>query len=510
MQAWKILRRGSASVAALGWLMTHVSGQCTYSEQPAGVGCNGLVFALANAANGDLLVGGTFTTAGGAPASRIARWNGSTWSALGTGVDGDVHALAVMPNGDVFAGGTFLNAGGVSARCVARWDGTSWSPLDGGVANIFAAATVFALGVLPNGHLVVGGNFTFVNYSGLGPGTMSPNFAVWDGADWIVQPNPGPSAVTGHIGRGSMKVRADGVVFVSVPGTVEKVKRLDAGVWTPIPGATSFGGPNIVHVAQNGDLVVGGPFTSAGGSPANRIARWNGTTWAPLSTGLTGGGGAGNAVTAIHELPNGDLVVAGDFTAAGGVPVAGLARWDGSAWGPIGSVGGGTVHAVQLRQAGSLALGGSVVPAQPGLREVTSSCAPSAVIGGAGCTSSGGNNVLAWTTSAWVDATFRAAGTGLPTTALLLTLTSVTAFPQGVVPLTLAFPNAGVGCDVLVAPDILGSAVTTTGSASVELFLPNTPPLVGVTFHHQWLVFDLGPSAGITATNALQLTAGDF
>ena len=36
--------------------------------------------------NGDLLVGGEFSSAGGAPAASIARWNGSNWSTFGVGV----------------------------------------------------------------------------------------------------------------------------------------------------------------------------------------------------------------------------------------------------------------------------------------------------------------------------------------------------------------------------------------------------------------------------------------
>ena len=38
-----------------------------------------------------LYVGGMFTAAGGAPASRIARWDGIVWSALGDGLNGWVH-----------------------------------------------------------------------------------------------------------------------------------------------------------------------------------------------------------------------------------------------------------------------------------------------------------------------------------------------------------------------------------------------------------------------------------
>src|SRR5881296_2866745 len=55
-----------------------------------------------------LFVGGDFTFAGGAPANHIARWNGSSWTALGSGIGGadypDVRALAVSGS-DVYAGG---------------------------------------------------------------------------------------------------------------------------------------------------------------------------------------------------------------------------------------------------------------------------------------------------------------------------------------------------------------------------------------------------------------------
>jgi hypothetical protein len=51
----------------------------------------------------DLYVGGDFTTAGGASANRVARWNGSAWSALGSGVNTTVNALAVSGS-QVFSG----------------------------------------------------------------------------------------------------------------------------------------------------------------------------------------------------------------------------------------------------------------------------------------------------------------------------------------------------------------------------------------------------------------------
>jgi len=48
--------------------------------------------------DGDLIVGGEFTTAGGVTVNRIAKWNGTNWSALGTGMNGSVRDLAIFNN----------------------------------------------------------------------------------------------------------------------------------------------------------------------------------------------------------------------------------------------------------------------------------------------------------------------------------------------------------------------------------------------------------------------------
>ena len=77
------------------------------------------MYALAFDSSGNLYAGGVFSTAGGNPANRIARWDGSAWSALGTGVDGRVRALAVGSSGNLYAGGEFSTAGGEAANRVA-------------------------------------------------------------------------------------------------------------------------------------------------------------------------------------------------------------------------------------------------------------------------------------------------------------------------------------------------------------------------------------------------------
>ena len=117
-----------------------------------------------------LFAGGTFTTAGGVTARAVAKWDGTSWSALGSGWNGNVHALTGLLNGDLVAGGAFTTAGGVSANYIARWNGTSWSALGSGMDF-----PVRALTTLPNGDVVAGGDFTTAG------GVSANNIARWNG-----------------------------------------------------------------------------------------------------------------------------------------------------------------------------------------------------------------------------------------------------------------------------------------------------------------------------------------
>src|SRR5438270_185815 len=63
----------------------------------------------------DLYAGGNFRTAGGSAANYVARWNGSSWTALGSGMNDYVSALAISGS-DLYAGGGFTTVGGSAAN----------------------------------------------------------------------------------------------------------------------------------------------------------------------------------------------------------------------------------------------------------------------------------------------------------------------------------------------------------------------------------------------------------
>jgi hypothetical protein len=84
-----------------------------------------------------LFVGGSFVQIGGVPAKRIARFDGSSWSAVGEGVNSSVFALAVYDDGTgekLYAGGSFTLSELLFLGGVAAWDGSAWAPLAGGWA----------------------------------------------------------------------------------------------------------------------------------------------------------------------------------------------------------------------------------------------------------------------------------------------------------------------------------------------------------------------------------------
>ncbi len=324
-------------------------GPCAWS--PLGTGTSGSfpgVFALTVLDDGTgptLYAGGLFGIAGGVPASRVAAWNGVSWSSVGTGVNGPVFALAVFDDGTgpaLYAGGQFSLAGGVSANGIAKWDGVSWSALGGGVGGA-PYADVSALTVFDDGSgpaLYAGGRFTTAG------GSPANRVAKWDGSTWSPLGN-------GVVGVGSFSVFAlsvfdDGggpALYAGgdflVPGS--NVARWDGSSWSPLGWGVNQSVMTLA-VFDDGagpDLYAAGSFNYAGGALlANYVARWDGASWSALGSGLNS-----PWIYALQTFDDGSgpaLYAGGYFTMAGGIPAARIAVWDGAAWSPVGGgVGGG-------------------------------------------------------------------------------------------------------------------------------------------------------------------------
>lgn len=129
-----------------------------------------------------LYAGGLFTLMGGvADTVGIAKWvpSTATWSPMGTGIsNGEVRALAVDAQGNIYAGGSFTTMGGVTGTTyIAKWNGTTWEALGSGLAG--GGYGVFSMVIGKDGNLYVGGGFATAG------GKASNGFAIWNGSDWI-------------------------------------------------------------------------------------------------------------------------------------------------------------------------------------------------------------------------------------------------------------------------------------------------------------------------------------
>ena len=303
------------------------------------LGLNGHMYALQvfDDGNGaDLYAGGSFTSTGSVQADNIAKWNGTSWTALGSGTNSRILALAVYDDGGgeaLYAGGFFTTAGGVSAKGVAKWDGSSWTPLGTGTTGLPNALTVFDDGGGP--ALYMAGSFGSVG------GVSVNSIAKWDGATWAAL---GTGLSGGHVtaltvfddGNGDA-LYAGGLFSSAGPLAVSRIAKWDGSSWSALgSGIAGWGVFSLASFDDGGGakLIVGGLFTSALGAPGDCVAQWDGSSWSTLGAGMN------DTVMTLVVVDDGSgpaLYAGGNFTSAGSVAANRVARWDGSSWSPLGS-----------------------------------------------------------------------------------------------------------------------------------------------------------------------------
>jgi len=315
-------------------------------------GIRGTVHAIAPAASSGSYVGGDFDAADDVAASNVARWSGTNWTPLGDGIGGPVLALASSGQA-LYAGGTFTQAGGVPAQRVARWDGTNWTPLGGGIQG----ESVNALALDATGALYAAGDFTNAG------GVAALNVARWDGIGW--------SALSSGLGNGIYPawVRAlavhgtdlyAGGFFTDAGGTsVDCIARWDGSAWFALGSGVDDRDylPQVMAITfVNEDLHIGGAFALSGNTTVNHVARWNGASWVALGSGLTRH--FGDVPVTSMTAHGSDLIVGGRFTAAGGSAAVNLARWNGSSWSEFAGGAEATIMALGATPT-SVLVGGS-------------------------------------------------------------------------------------------------------------------------------------------------------
>ena len=274
-----------------------------------------------------LIAGGAFSHADQKGACDLAAWDGLTWKAFGSGTNGQVFQLIPFAK-KLIAAGLFDSLEGVQVPRLAAWDGHAWS-----VLNAPALPNAVPLGVF-HGQLVVTSS------------AIEGQLRRLDGTVWLPFGEGIPNGFVTCMAKYQGKlIVAGSFSFIGHAGEgIDGIARWDGQHWQALGAGVlglAWGSPVFALTVFDGKLIVGGGLDTAGGSPCNAVASWNGSAWSSLDLGLTDPFGGG-VVFALATY-KGELIATGQFQDAGNIAARNIARWNGVQWQALGRGGDTTL-----------------------------------------------------------------------------------------------------------------------------------------------------------------------
>ncbi len=238
-------------------------------------------------ADGRILVGGQFTNIGGQSRNQIARLDPATGLADSfdpnpTGPVVEVGAIAQQADGKILVGGQFTGLGGQPRNDIARLDVAT------GLADSFnpnSDGSISAIVIQPDGRILVGGFFFSIGGQARhGNARLDPSTGLADSFD----PNSNNS------GASSLAIQADGKIvaggfFSSIGGQMRSsIARLE-----PANGLADSFDPDAhnsvssIVLQPDGKILVAGGFSSIGGRRRPLFARLTNDTAARQDLAVT-------------------------------------------------------------------------------------------------------------------------------------------------------------------------------------------------------------------------------
>lgn len=256
--------------------------------------------------SGNIYAGGDFSSVNGVSANRVAKWNGSIWSAMGSGVNGQVLSILVDNSDNVYVGGFLTNY-------LVRWNGSSWVEIGASLGNY-----VESLATDRANNIYAGGPFGVRVWNGATWTNLTPTFS---GSIFAIYHDPDPN--------GEMYV---GGSFLSINGVLaNNIARFQESTWFPL-GTTPNNGVDgfVFTIAKTSSNIftIGGLFNNAiqsSGSviPVNNICQWISNLFYALTQGgISGTNGAVYSI--VSDASQGAIYVGGDFSQFANVPAASI------------------------------------------------------------------------------------------------------------------------------------------------------------------------------------------
>jgi uncharacterized delta-60 repeat protein len=300
-----------------------------------GTGVDKDVEAIALQADGKVIIGGQFTSYNGTGRNRIARLNsdgtldstfnpGTGVEFAGTSTNIFVDGIALQPDGKIIIGGLFATYNGTARKFIARVNS------DGSLDNTFDPGsstdnTVFTTTLQPDGKVIIGGVFTHYNGSSRGgiarvnadgslDTTFNPGSSPGGFVFAIAVQTDGKIIIGGFFNSYNNTTR-NGIVRVNSNGSLDTS-------FNPA-GGSGFTARTIA-LQPDGNIVIGGSFTAYSNTGRNRILRVNSD--GSLDNTFDPGSGADNTVRTAAVQPDGNIVIGGDFSTYDGTARNHIAR----------------------------------------------------------------------------------------------------------------------------------------------------------------------------------------
>jgi hypothetical protein len=383
--------------------------------------------ALELVAGGDFLFDGT---AAGPPLNRVSRWNGAAWMPMGDGFYDPasqpvkVACFASYPMDGFGTGPSVLVAGGALSRSgqtslsnTAQWTGSGWAWAGPGISGDVVDTCEWDpddTGPLPR-VLVLCGRFAAKTPTGI-----TKNVVAWDGAGFHAIGGGIPTNSVQYPqwgGVGSVVVFDDDGPGPALP-TLFASGTFQASYGSPANYVAKWNGTNWIQfgpasfwlfsvgrlLVWDEDGPLPGPptlFAVGGQGLTQTIARWNGSSWQIMGTPLPGVGTYGPFFSSLAAFdPDGPGPLPERLFVSGliGPPFNNVAMWNGSGWIPVGGGFQGCFGGCAPNQLGQAA---SMLVFDP---DQTGPALPKLVIAG-----DFPNGIAAWNGSAWSSF-----GAGLP------------------------------------------------------------------------------------------------
>ncbi|KXK53235.1 MAG: transmembrane protein [Chlorobi bacterium OLB7] len=308
-----------------------------------GGGTRGITYSLA-ADSTTLCVGGLLTRVGGISVANVGEWSRQTkqWFVPGRGVAGGINFVAVRPPNQVFVTGELQMSKGLSLPYLGMWDGEEWQDI-GGLSGTGDAI------LIEGDDVIVGGAFNIAGGNGNCTGIGRYNLTTKQWTPYATG-TPGRGRVSAIIRFHDTLIMAGRFAFGD---SILNIAKWDGIRWRPVGSGVTG---TVSTMAVLGDrLYVAGSLTAAGGAPASNIAWWDGNSWNRLGTEQANG--TSGPIYSMVAMPDGSLVVAGEFTSAGQIFSDNIARWSNGDWTSIAGTNG-PIYRLHLNN-GKLYVGGA-------------------------------------------------------------------------------------------------------------------------------------------------------